>query len=127
MSIIQRLKEMDVWHEALSSRFSGVFLIAWGVLMLVSIENLSAAQDAPLIHEQEISHLLNFIENSGCVFIRNNKEYDSKRARDHISTKYDYIKKKEPDISAEQASPLFLKSPIPCNAVRQLQSSVNSG
>jgi len=42
--------------------------------------------------EQEIDHLLHFIEESGCVFIRNSKEYNATEARDHIENKYEYIK-----------------------------------
>jgi hypothetical protein len=43
--------------------------------------------------EQEIDHLLNFIEESGCMFIRNSKEYKATEARDHIENKYAYIKR----------------------------------
>jgi hypothetical protein len=41
----------------------------------------------------EISHLLQHIENSGCIFIRNGKEYDSKEAREHIERKYRHAKR----------------------------------
>ena len=39
----------------------------------------------------EIEHLLNFVENSGCIFERNGTSYDSVEARAHIQKKYDYI------------------------------------
>jgi hypothetical protein len=42
--------------------------------------------------KQEISHLLQYIENSGCTFIRNGKAYDAVEARVHIQKKYDYFK-----------------------------------
>ena len=42
----------------------------------------------------EIAHLLDYIENSGCSFIRNGKAYPSVKAREHIQKKYDYVKKK---------------------------------
>jgi len=42
---------------------------------------------------QEIDHLLFYIEESGCVFIRNNKEYSAAEARDHIENKYAYVKR----------------------------------
>ena len=87
----------SLMHVALLPRFVVVLL-----LILVSAENLSAAHNSPPIHEQEITHLLNFIENSGCIFIRNNKRYDGKRARDHLNTKYQYIQKRETNVSAEQ-------------------------
>lgn len=41
----------------------------------------------------EIEHLLEFVESSGCIFIRNGSEYDSKEAREHITNKYDYTKR----------------------------------
>jgi len=44
--------------------------------------------------EREISHLLSFIEGSGCSFNRNGTLYTSPKARQHIQKKYDYIKKK---------------------------------
>ena len=39
----------------------------------------------------EIGHLLRFIGQSGCVFIRNGKEHSSIEAREHIQKKYDYV------------------------------------
>jgi hypothetical protein len=39
----------------------------------------------------EIQHLLQFVENSGCEFERNGKVYDSAEARSHIEKKYDYV------------------------------------
>ena len=100
--ITQRLNETGVLKMALTSGFFVTLLIACGLPMLFSIEKLSAAQGDPSIPEQEIAHLLNFIETSGCVFIRNNKKYDGMRARDHLNSKYEYLKKREHDISAEQ-------------------------
>ncbi len=43
--------------------------------------------------EIEIQHLLDFISQSDCVFIRNNSEYPAKEAREHLQTKYDYAKR----------------------------------
>lgn len=42
-------------------------------------------------NEQEVSHLLGFIEKSGCTFIRNNKNYNSAKARKHIERKYKHV------------------------------------
>jgi len=53
----------------------------------------SAALASPLV-EQETEHLLNYIENSGCLFIRNGSEYSSAEARSHIQRKYNHVKKK---------------------------------
>ncbi len=49
---------------------------------------------APLVQadtQDEIQHLLQFVENSGCEFERNGKVYDSSEARSHIEKKYDYV------------------------------------
>lgn len=43
--------------------------------------------------EQEIEHLLHFIEESGCTFIRNSRAYSATEARDHIENKYEYVKR----------------------------------
>jgi hypothetical protein len=38
-----------------------------------------------------IKHLLTYVEESNCVFIRNGKDYNSKEAAKHIKTKYDSL------------------------------------
>jgi hypothetical protein len=43
---------------------------------------------------EEITELLNFIEQTECTFVRNGKQYDSIAARQHIEKKYEYYKKK---------------------------------
>ena len=42
--------------------------------------------------QDEIQHLLQFVENSGCEFERNGTIYDSKEARLHIEKKYNYVR-----------------------------------
>jgi len=44
--------------------------------------------------EEEISHLLNFITVSDCVFIRNSSRHDPDEAMKHIEKKYNYLKKR---------------------------------
>jgi len=44
--------------------------------------------------EQETHHLLNYMANSGCIFIRNGTEYSSKEARSHLQRKYNHVKNK---------------------------------
>lgn len=44
--------------------------------------------------EEEISHLLGYIEHSGCTFIRNGKEHTAPEARQHIENKYSYVKRR---------------------------------
>ena len=41
---------------------------------------------------QEINHLLQYIESSGCIFIRNGKESTPAEARVHIQEKYDHFR-----------------------------------
>lgn len=63
----------------IARNITAVFLLA------ISSSVLGGMQD-------EIQHLLKFIENSGCEFERNGTVYDSKEARSHIERKYDYVK-----------------------------------
>ena len=44
--------------------------------------------------EEEIVHLLQYIEQSECVFTRNGKEHLGPEALEHIQMKYDYVRKK---------------------------------
>ncbi|MDJ0829306.1 MAG: DUF5329 family protein [Desulfobacterales bacterium] len=42
----------------------------------------------------EIDHLVDFINRSDCVFIRNGREHSPEEASKHILRKYDHFKKK---------------------------------
>ena len=44
--------------------------------------------------EKTIIHLLEFVKESNCTFIRNDEEHDSKYAAEHIRKKYDYFRDK---------------------------------
>jgi len=44
--------------------------------------------------DSEIQHLLRFISQSNCIFIRNGEEHKSQKAREHIERKYDYYRDK---------------------------------
>ena len=44
--------------------------------------------------QEEISHLLNYIESSDCIFIRNGSRHDPEEAVKHIEKKYNYLKKR---------------------------------
>ena len=71
------------------AQFAGVFK-AFAIAALVSCAPppaLAAGMDA------EIGHLLNFIEDSPCIFIRNGDPYDGAQAASHIKDKYDYYRK----------------------------------
>ena len=56
------------------------------VIVLVPLESQADA-------EKEIKHLIKYIENSKCTFIRNGKEYNTKEALAHIQNKYEYTKR----------------------------------
>ena len=61
----------------------------FGLLMIFSFQMVCFAGTT-----EEIAFLLNFIEQSGCTFIRNGKQYNSLEARQHIEKKYKYYNKK---------------------------------
>lgn len=62
------------------------------VLTLFLVWSQPAAGGADL--HLEIEHLLDFVEQSGCSFIRNGKTYTPVQARQHITKKYTYLKKR---------------------------------
>ena len=43
--------------------------------------------------EEEITHLLQYIEDSDCIFIRNGKKYGSSQAKNHLELKYKHAKR----------------------------------
>jgi len=49
---------------------------------------------AAAVSDAEIEHLLGFIERSDCRFIRNNTTYTAAEARQHITQKYNFLKKR---------------------------------
>lgn len=56
---------------------------------------VSSAQAALSVQAQdEINHLLSFVETSGCIYNRNGSEHSPKEAREHIQKKYDYYQDK---------------------------------
>ena len=44
--------------------------------------------------QSEIDHLISYIRNSDCTFIRNGKAYGPEEAVQHILKKYDYFRSK---------------------------------
>ena len=44
--------------------------------------------------QQEIEHLLDFVEKTSCKYERNGKMYAGPGAREHITRKYEYYKEK---------------------------------
>jgi len=64
-----------------------VYVCLFSMLVLPSAE--AASTDNALL--RTINHLLTYVEESNCVFIRNGKEYNSKEAAKHIKTKNDTL------------------------------------
>ena len=62
------------------------------ILVLSSFLVKYAAADTRL--ENVINHLFEYIRESNCTFIRNDKEYDANAAAEHIRKKYDHFKNK---------------------------------
>ena len=60
-----------------------LFLCAW-----------SNTSFAATVKEVEINHLLQFIGNTNCTFIRNGESHPSLEAKSHIERKYNYAKSK---------------------------------
>lgn len=44
--------------------------------------------------EEEIAHLLEYIQTSDCMFIRNGKAYNVEKGLEHVKKKYEYFKTK---------------------------------
>ena len=69
-----------------------------GQLLLICIVSTILFVSTGLAHadksdkSDEINHLLEFIAQSDCIYIRNGKEYSALEARDHIAGKYESVK-----------------------------------
>jgi hypothetical protein len=48
--------------------------------------------DVPEQQKPEVQHLLDFVEQSDCIMVRNGDEHDGKKALSHIQRKYDYFR-----------------------------------
>jgi hypothetical protein len=72
-------------------------------LLLVLLFGAPAVSTAatPAIAEAEISHLLAFVENSGCSFNRNGSWYDAARGAAHLRDKYQWLASRGKINSAE--------------------------
>ena len=66
------------------------FQIYTAFLFLVLTVALPANSEESVSHE--IDHLLQYIESSNCIFIRNGSESSATEARAHIQKKYDHFK-----------------------------------
>jgi len=60
------------------------------ILLLLLVLSIPVARADPL--GDEIAHLIDFIRQSSCTFIRNGSEYSGPAAADHIQAKYEHFK-----------------------------------
>ena len=74
--------------------------------------------------QDEIRHLLLYVENNGCEFERNGAVYDSGEARAHMERKYNHVKSRV-DVAedfiryaATQSSMSGKKYHVTCNGVK---------
>jgi hypothetical protein len=64
--------------------------IWYGLLPCLLLPYLANAAPSATV-QAEVGFLLQHIEESGCEFYRNGIWYDGRRARDHLSAKYQYL------------------------------------
>jgi hypothetical protein len=65
------------------------------ILFFISIVLLTTSPHVAFSEDQaevEIEYLLSFVAESGCVFIRNGTEHQSREASKHLMKKYNYAK-----------------------------------
>lgn len=63
--------------------------LRWIGLLLAGIAALGARAGEA---QREIEHLLQYVQASGCEFIRNGKAHDASAARAHLTKKYQAVK-----------------------------------
>jgi hypothetical protein len=65
------------------------------LLVLMFLVGLACSPGAlgvtPADTQTEVSYLLGMVEMSGCQFYRNGTWHDSKKAQEHLRSKYDYL------------------------------------
>jgi len=61
------------------------------LLALALAAPLAARAAPPPNVQQDVKHLLEFIDHSGCSFFRNGSWSDAKTAEGHVHMKYDYL------------------------------------
>lgn len=61
-------------------------------LIISSFQIVNA--DVPAEQKPEVEHLLEFVNQSDCIMVRNGAEHAGEKAVSHIQIKYDYFKDK---------------------------------
>jgi uncharacterized protein YfiM (DUF2279 family) len=78
-------------------RFATVAIVALAVALAAVVR----AQPASPTAQREVDHLFAYLAGSGCEFFRNGEWADATKARDHLQTKYDYLRKRDLAPTAE--------------------------
>jgi hypothetical protein len=73
--------------------------VAFVTVVLLSSSVHAAARSAP--SQREIAHLLTYLDQSGCAFLRNGTWHEPKEARAHLERKYEYLMERSLVDSAE--------------------------
>ncbi|MHC8366469.1 YfeK family protein [Pseudomonas sp. ZT5P21] len=89
---------MRMWIGAAARPISQL-LIAAGV-SLIAVVTDAQAQTTPQV-SLEIKGLLDFVEHSACLFVRNGSEFPGPRARVHLEEKLNYLEGRNMVGSAE--------------------------
>lgn len=61
-------------------------------VLFLATDTKPCAADVSESQKPEVEHLLEFVETSDCIFERNGKKYDGKKASKHIKRKYKYFR-----------------------------------
>ena len=72
----------------------------WILALALAAPLLAGANPSPGV-QQEVDHLLAYVENSGCEFYRNGTWSDAKAAHAHIQTKFDYLVGRDKIVTAQ--------------------------
>jgi hypothetical protein len=68
-------------------------LLRYHIAFLLIAATVLVHMESQADTDTEIKHIIEYIENSNCTFIRNGKEYNTKEALVHIQNKYKYTKR----------------------------------
>ncbi len=72
------------------SQITVIFELIFAVYLFA--ETVISHADVSESQKPEVEHLLEFVETSDCVFERNGKKYDAKKAAKHIKRKYKHFR-----------------------------------
>jgi hypothetical protein len=62
------------------------------ITCIITIIFFSTGASALAEKQDEIEYLLSFVAESNCIFIRNGKEHQAKKASEHLAMKYNHVR-----------------------------------